>query len=95
MTTGKAHPRNCHEGSDGEQQYSSIFSLTSALDGDRVQCHVLAASPQRKDLVPTVQKAGRAPGPTWIGVGNLAPTRIQPPDCPAHIKSQYRLHYHK
>ena len=31
---GKVHPITCHEDADGEQKYSSIFSLTSALDGD-------------------------------------------------------------
>jgi hypothetical protein len=30
---GKVHPRTGHEGPEGEQEYSSTPSLTSALDG--------------------------------------------------------------
>jgi len=89
MTIDKAHPRTYHEGPEGKQRYSSTFSLTSALDGGRGQCHALAASPQGRDLVPYVQEAGRAPGPIWMGVENLAPPRIQPPNCTAHIESLY------
>ena len=32
MLKGKVHPRTGHEGSEGEQRYSSNLSLTSALD---------------------------------------------------------------
>ena len=46
-----------------------------------------------KDLVPIVQEAGWAPGPVWTGAENLAPTRIQSPDRPAHSQSLYRLSY--
>ena len=47
----------------------------------------------RKDPVPNVQEAGRAPGPVWKGVENLAPTRIRSPDLPARSESLYRLRY--
>jgi hypothetical protein len=30
---GKDHPRIGHEGTEGEEKYSSTLSLTSALDG--------------------------------------------------------------
>jgi len=30
---GKGHPRTDNEGQQGEYNYSSVFSLTSALDG--------------------------------------------------------------
>ena len=33
MGKGKVHPRRGHEGPEGEYRYSSILSLTSALDG--------------------------------------------------------------
>ena len=33
-----------------------------------------------KDLVPTVQEAGCAPGPVWTGAENLAPIGIRSPD---------------
>ena len=95
MTISKAQPRTCHEATEGKQRYSSTFSLTSALDGARYQCHALAASPQGRDLGPFLQEAGRAPGPIWMSAENLAHSRIQPPNCPAHIESLYRLHYHK
>jgi len=36
-----------------------------------------------KDPVLIVQEAGWVPGPVWTGAGNLAPTRIRSPDCPA------------
>jgi len=46
-----------------------------------------------KDPVPIVQEAGWAPGPVWTGAENLAPTRIQSPDHPAHCQSLYQLRY--
>ena len=50
--------------------------------------------PPGKDLVPTVQEAGWAPGPVWIGAENLAPpTGIRFPDLPARSQSLYRLSY--
>jgi len=47
------------------------------------QCHTLAALPLA-DLVPTVQEAGWALGPVWVGTENLAPTWVQALDPPAH-----------
>jgi hypothetical protein len=44
-----------------------------------------------KNLVPTVQEAGWAPGPVWTGVENLAPTRNQSPDRPVCSESLYQL----
>jgi hypothetical protein len=46
-----------------------------------------------KHPVPTVQEAGRAPGPIWTGAGSLAPTGIRSPDRPASNQSLYRLSY--
>jgi len=42
--------------------------------------HAPAAFTPGKDPVPIVQEAGWAPGPVWIGVGNLTPhwDSIQP-----------------
>ena len=34
---------------------------------------------RERDPVPTVQEAGRAPGPVWTGAENLAPTGIRSP----------------
>jgi hypothetical protein len=49
----------------------------------------------RKDPVPIVHEAGRAPGTVWTGVENLAPTwiRSRSPDRPARSQSLYRLSY--
>jgi hypothetical protein len=38
------------------------------------QCHAPAALPQGN----IIQKAGRAPGPVWMGMENLALTRFDP-----------------
>ena len=56
----KGHPRTGHEGSEGEQTYSSTLSSTSALRWGGVdgQQHAPAALPPRKDPVPIVQEAG-------------------------------------
>jgi hypothetical protein len=46
-----------------------------------------------RDPVPIVQEAGWAPGPVRTGTENLAPTRIQSLDHPAHSQLLYRLSY--
>jgi hypothetical protein len=42
-----------------------------------------------KEPVPTVQEAGWAPGPVWIGAENLAPTGIRSLDHPARNQLLY------
>ena len=42
-----------------------------------------------KDPVLIVQEAGRAPGPVWTGVENLATTGIRSPDRQARSQSLY------
>jgi len=54
---GKAHPRTGHEGPYGEQRYSSILSLTSALDEVGGQ-HRLGRSTPGKDPIAIVKEAG-------------------------------------
>jgi len=49
--------------------------------------HAPAAFTPGKDPVPIVQEAGWAPGPVWIGAGNLTPTGIWSPDLPACSES--------
>ena len=44
----KVHPRTGHEGPEGEQEYSSTLSLTSALDGVGGQLHAPVALPPGK-----------------------------------------------
>ena len=46
-----------------------------------------------KDLVPIVEEAEWAPGLTWMGAENLAPSGIRSPEHPVGSKSLYRLHY--
>ena len=53
--------------------------------------HALAAFILGKDPVPSVQEAGWASEPVWIGAENLAPTGIRSPDLPARSESLYRL----
>ena len=64
--------------------YSSILSLTSALDGGGL----LTPRPCRfipgNDPLPIVKVAGWAPGPLWTGAKNLAHTGIRSPDRPAN-----------
>jgi len=57
------------------------------------QHHVPAASVPGKDLVPTLQEAGWAPGPVWTGAENIALTGIRSPDRPAGSQSLHRLRY--
>jgi len=47
----------------------------------------------RKDPVPIVQEAGRAPGPVRKIVENLVPTGIRSPDLSACNQSLYLLSY--
>jgi len=49
--------------------------------------------PQEKEAVRIVQEARWAPGPVWIGAGNLAPQKIRSPDPPVRRKSLYGLCY--
>jgi hypothetical protein len=67
--------------------YSSTLPSTSALDRVGGQRHAPAVLPPGKDLVPTAQEAGWAPGPVWTGAENLAPIGIQSPDRLARSKS--------
>jgi hypothetical protein len=46
-------------------------------------------STPRRDPVPIVPEAGWAPGPVRTGTENLAPTRIQSLDRPAHSQLLY------
>ena len=67
--------------------------MTVALEGGEWS----AARPGRIlppgiDSVPTLQKAGWAPGPVWAG-GKSCPHRDWIPDRPARSQSLYRLSY--
>jgi len=61
--------------------------MTTALEGVRVQRHVLAAFYPRENPVPIVQEAGLAPGPVWTGAKNFTFTGIRSPDRPARSQS--------
>jgi hypothetical protein len=73
---GTVHPRTVHEGPEGEQRYSSILSITSALDGGGWSTPHPGRYTPGKDPVPIVYEAGWAPGPVWTVAENLAPTGI-------------------
>jgi hypothetical protein len=70
----KVHPRTGHEGPEGENSYSSILLLNSALDkGWLVNLTPRPRYPREGDSIPIVQEDGRAPGPVLTGVEHLAP----------------------
>ena len=56
------------------------------------QQHAPAALYPRKDPVPILHEAGRAPGPVWTD-GESRPHRDSIPDRPARSQSLYRLSY--
>jgi len=59
----------------GSRGVAVLFLLTSAVNGiDSAMSSLLY--PQERDLVPTVQEAGWAPGPFWMGAENLISSRI-------------------
>jgi len=47
------------------------------------------AMPWERDSVPSVQEAGWAPGPVWMGAENLTASELQLPDRPACSESLY------
>ena len=68
------HSNKGHEGSEGELRYSSTLPSTSAIDGGGWSTPRPGRfTPRERDPVPTVQKAGWAPGPIWTDAENLAP----------------------
>ena len=66
----KVHPTTCHEGPVVEHRHSSSLSLTSAIDGGRVQRHAPAALPPGITRYPSYRRLG---GPVWTGGENLSP----------------------
>jgi hypothetical protein len=56
--------------------------------GDSGQCDALAVFFHKNDPVPIIQEARWAPGPAWMGAGNLTLTGIRFPDRPPHSQSQ-------
>ena len=70
---GNGHPRTGHEGTEGEQRYSSTLTLTSTLDGGGWSAPRPGRFTPRKDSVPIAQEAGWASGLVWTGAENFAP----------------------
>jgi hypothetical protein len=63
----KVHPSRDHEGPEGEQRYSSILSLTSALDGVGGQCHAPAVLPPAKTRYPLYRRLDEPQGRSgWV-----------------------------
>jgi hypothetical protein len=92
---GKGRPRTGHEGPEGKQRYSSILSLTSALNG----CGWSTPrpghfTPGKETRYPLCRRLGGwAPGPVWTGAEISPSTGIRSPDIPARSESLYRLRY--
>jgi hypothetical protein len=60
----KIHPRTSHEDPEGEYTYSSIFSLTSTLDGiGWLTPRPDPFTPGEREPVPILQETVWAPGP--------------------------------
>jgi hypothetical protein len=59
---GKVHPTTGHEGPERKYRYSSILSLTSALDGVGGQRNAPAALPPRKTLYHLYRRLGGPQG---------------------------------
>ena len=57
--------------------YSSILSLTLALDGGGWSTPCPGCFTPGKDPEPIVMKAGWVPGPVCMGAENLIPTKIR------------------
>jgi hypothetical protein len=74
---GKVRPRTGHEGPEGEWRYSSALFLISLYGGGWSTPRPGRFTPG-KHPVPIVKKAGRAPGPVWMGSKNLAPLGFDP-----------------
>ena len=77
------------------QTYSSILSLTSALDGGvGGQRHAPSALLPGKGIrYPLYSRLGGPHGPVWTGAENLAPTGVRFPDRLARRESLYWLRY--
>ena len=91
---GKVHSRTGHEGPQGEQRYSSTFSLTFTLDGGGWSASLSGRSlTPGKTRYPLYRGLGGPQG--WSGwVRKISPhTGIQSPDRPAHSHSLYQLCY--
>lgn len=73
----KVYPRRGHDGPDRQHMYSSTISLTLALDGSGLSTPCPGCFTPGEDPGPIVQKAGWVPGPVWMGVESLTPTRIR------------------
>ena len=86
-----------YEGQEGEQSYSSILSLTSALHLDewstsRPRSFTLGNGP-----VPIVKEARWAPGPVWTNAENIAPIGIRSPQRvakPTTLSRPAKTHTH-
>ena len=63
--------------------------MTAVLEGVSGQQPAPAAFTPGKDPVPTVQEAGLAPGPVWMG-GKSRPHRDSTPDRPARSQFHFK-----
>ena len=75
---GKVHPITSHEGTQGEQRYSSTFSLILAPDGGGQLTSWSGHFTHGNDRVPTVQEVRWAPQPVWTGAENLTSPGFDP-----------------
>ena len=89
----KVHPITGQRRPRGTEVWLYSFFNLSIRWGAGGQHYAPSRFNPGKDPVPIIEKAGWAPGLNWTGVENLAPTGIQPRDCPTHNKSLCQLRY--
>jgi hypothetical protein len=85
---GNVHTRKGHEGPEGKYRYSSILSLTSALDGGRWSTPRPGWFTPDKNPVPIVQEAECVPGPVWTGA-KISPSPVFDPRTVQSVVSRY------
>ena len=91
---GTVHPRTVHKGPEGEQRYSSILSLTPALDGVCCQRHGRGRFlPGKETRYPLYRRLGGPHDPSGRVRKISTPTGIRSPDLSVCSESLYRQRY--
>jgi hypothetical protein len=75
----------------GKHLSDTTLGLTSALGVGGCLTPRLRHFTTGNEPVSIVHAAGWTPGPVWMDVENLVPTRIRTPHCPARSESLYMI----
>ena len=90
---GKDHSITCHEGTEGEQRYSSALSLTSALVGVGGQHHAPAFLTPGNTRYPLYRRLGGSQGRSGRVRTISRPIGVRTPNRPARSEALYWLRY--